>query len=126
MKTAAGPTASATLVTEFEREEFVGASWWDVGAPTRLTVPAGVNFASVTGWSIRNSSGGMQDGYVSIRKNGVFQGLTQTDDQYWTPGCPSISIPVTPGDYFDLYVRTFSGTGYAAASSFLSAVGYSL
>jgi hypothetical protein len=126
MKTAAGPTESATLVTVFEREDFTGASWWDIGSPTRLTVPTGVNFASITGWSMRSTLGGMQDGYVGIRKNGVFQGLTQTDDQYYTPGCPSISVPVVPGDYFDLYIRTFSGTAYPSSGSFLAAVGYSL
>lgn len=105
-------TASSTAIS-FNAEAHDGLGAWDVGAPTRLTVPAGVDQVELVGFApfTANTTGHRM---YSIRKNGLIIAT------HIVPGVDIASSPhgicvttgpltVIAGDYFELFAYQNSG-----------------
>lgn len=99
--------ASTTTIISWDNEVLDNGGFYDAGAPTRLTIPAGVTEVVVSAL-IRSESaigGGTADFAIEIRKNGLAFIYYTIDNQFWGP--PPIStgvIPVVEGDYFEIAV----------------------
>lgn len=100
-------------VTEYDTDGF-----WNAGATTRLTVPAGVQKVRLTGQVRITSSATAHGVYMSAYKNGgdnfrgqpicsLRLGSTGFTDNIYTLG-GSAAIPVVAGDYFELRLNMSS------------------
>jgi len=105
-----GSTA-ATAGAPFTSEAYDTDNIHDnVTNPSRLTVPSGVTKVRLSG-QLYSVTGAMTLLYAAIKKNGaVFAGnpfhmvsLTTAELAYTTLPAPSPVVPVTAGDYFELY-----------------------
>lgn len=110
-----GRAATTTLATtgawtaiQWNVENRDTSNLWDVGAPSRFTIPAGVTkIRLMAGFQI-DSSDGAGNHQFSFRKNGTdfFNGRVIWNfggGGYTNPGCFGVSdvIDVVPGDYFE-------------------------
>lgn len=95
-------------------------TWWAVGNPSRLTVPAGVTLVEISAFSVFNPSGGGVLPYsesLQILKNGV--AILVATNQPSDTGNPASTyintgpISVVPGDFFEVQ---FFAADHAAAS----------
>lgn len=110
------------LLVPWQVAEYDTDGFWNAGATTRLTVPAGVQKVRFAGQVTITSSATAHGCYLSLTKNGspdfrgnpvsaVRQGSTgSTTNTYALPACPA--IPVVAGDYFELRLHL---SGQAAA-----------
>lgn len=79
------------------------ASFWNVAAPTRLTIPAGIEVVSFTGGWTGKTNTGVARVIIVIWKNGVIMATFASQDN----GTPAMTIdkgafPVVAGDYFEM------------------------
>lgn len=99
----------------WENEVTDVGGWWDVSAPTRLTVPAGVTKVRVSS-NIHTAGASSGQVAVAIRKGGSFangDGLPASDtDTEATDflNLQSSVMDVVEGDYFE--VRSYVGANY--------------
>lgn len=89
--------------------------WWDVGQPTRMTVPSGVSHAKIIA-QVRIVANAVGIRGILIKKNGlatyagyarVFANPPSTGDAGLAAETPV--IPVVAGDYFEVFVYQTSG-----------------
>lgn len=105
--------ASTSTIISWDNKVLDNGGFYNVGAPTRLTIPAGVTEVVVSAL-LRSESAigsGTSDFAIEILKNGSALVLGNIDNQFWGP--PPIStgvIPVVAGDYFE--VRTWCNSSF--------------
>lgn len=113
---------TAPLIVPWQVAEYDTDGFWNAGAATRLTIPAGVQKVRLSGQVRVTSSATAHGVYMSVYKNGgdnfrgqpicaIRQGATGFVDNIYTLG-NSAAIPVVAGDYFEL---RFHLSGQAAA-----------
>lgn len=114
--------AAPPLLMPWQVADYDTDGFWNAGASTRITIPAGVQKVRFAGQVRITSSATAHGFYLSLAKNGstdfrgnpvssVRQGSTGfTDNTYALPACPA--IPVVAGDYFELRLHL---NGQAAA-----------
>ena len=106
------PNSSFTALTDYT-EIFDTDNFYDVGNPSRFTIPAGVSVVQLTA-NVRFNTNGVGNRQLTIRKNGaLFAGMpTVNRDGPATP-CEmngvSAAVQVVPGDFFELFVQQTSG-----------------
>lgn len=88
---------------------------WNIGAPTRITIPAGVSkvrFSGGTRWASNGT--GIRQAYVAKNGGTGFDGepanclLPPPSNPLWQTLNGAI-VDVTPGDYFEFFVIQKSG-----------------
>lgn len=114
-----------TAVT-FDAVDFDVGSFWSAGAPTKLTIPAGVTYVELTGQAVISLSTSDTICIVSIQhfnSSNVLQHVfgnrfVEHGSTGWTLQASTGPIDVATGDYFVLTVReetdnsvTIGGTG---------------
>lgn len=106
---------SAFTVVNFGAEDIDTDSIWNIGAPSRLTVPVGVSKIRLSaGVSWSGNSTGLR--YLEFYKNGggvppagsVAQGIP-ANTNYNAVNCTGGVMSVSAGDYFELRVLQNSG-----------------
>lgn len=101
-----------------------GATFWSAGAPTRLTVPAGISRLEVFAYTFAPAGSGDNDILLQLYKNGsAYRGMIIDGQEKASFGESFGWIDVTPGDYFELEMDRFDGTNktITTAHAFLSA-----
>ena len=83
------------------------AGFWDVGAPTRFTIPAGVQIVNIVAGMQQVTSGTGDVLLRVIRNSGTAVAFTRTDPKF-QGGVQAVSGPllVSAGDYFEANVRS--------------------
>jgi hypothetical protein len=99
---------------------------WSAGSPTRLTVPTGVSKVKLNGnieWDAFTAVTGNQIN-IFIKKNGVgFPGMPLEQKSLaastlnWCTNISTGVLPVSPGDYFELFVIQNTGTSKTITSA---------
>lgn len=109
--------ATTTTAIVFDAEVYDVGGFWIPGAPSRLTVPAGVTRVRL--WGCWQYTGGEANAFLSITKNGVdFPGRPRMSaeagfsDQHLV--VQSAVLAVLPGDYFELTAYLSTGRTIAA------------
>lgn len=114
--------AAPPLLLPWQVADYDTDGFWNAGASTRITIPAGVQKVRFAGQVTITSSATAHGVYLSLTKNGTtdFRGnpvnATRhgstgfTTNTYALPACPA--IPVVAGDYFELRLHL---SGQAAA-----------
>lgn len=104
------PGAAYTSLT-FPLPVIDTTDFWNVAAPTRLTVPAGVEVVNVMGGWKRDGLTLNGTQVASIRKNGVFIARFPTNVNGWPGGYVSTGPrAVVEGDWFDFQVFVAAAT----------------
>jgi hypothetical protein len=111
--TADEPVADSTDVpVPWDATIYDTDAFWSAGAPTRLTVPAGVTKVRLRGNS-DGTFGGSGHRHVWMHQNGgLLFGMARESDE-GDAGVQSIGsavVDVTPGDYFELLAHQTSGS----------------
>ena len=107
-------SVSFPVLVPFQSTIYDTDAFWDVGNPSRLTVPAGVTKVRLQGCVSLAASASTGGVYVSFSKNGggdvigsgvftVRQGTSGFTNNDFAAG--TAVIPVTAGDYFELRVN---------------------
>lgn len=107
--------ATETAVS-WDLEDFDDQSFWDAGAPTRLTVPAGVTRVRLTA-GIRWTANGTGERRLKIRgnpagtheANSIWASDDRPSDDTGDATVTTPIITVAAGDYFEAIVRQDSG-----------------
>jgi hypothetical protein len=94
----------------FDTEVYDDNSFWDVGAPTRLTIPAGVSKVKLHASAIANPGAGAGYWQLSVYKNGAtcpgavsdYSGYVATVNNALHVN--TAVLDVTPGDYFEMRI----------------------
>jgi hypothetical protein len=109
-------TVSGVQVVAWQASQRDTDSFWSAGAPTRLTVPAGVSKVRV-GAMGRLTSAGTAFQVTTLKNGAAYAGLgTQTSDQQDT-GCWSDVLDVVEGDYFEVQLFTGASRTLEAVTS---------
>lgn len=112
-------SSGTTTPISWDTETVDTDNWHDGTNPTRVTVPAGVNYVRITA-NIQTSST-LNQVVLSVIKNGnTFVGATSYDNdtsgQDFLNLCTAI-IPVSPGDYFELTIFSASSRTVTAGTN---------
>lgn len=122
------PNNTGTNVT-FESALYDTDTAWSGGAPTRLTVPAGVSYVRLTGGILLPSAAYTATSALIVKNGGTtpdypgFGSLRNpgASTDFARNSLTTSVIPVTPGDYFELRVVQTSGSAQdLAAASYLA------
>ncbi len=104
------------LLVPWQAAEYDTDGFWNAGAPTRITIPAGVQKIRLGGQVTLPDNALAHSVFMNIYKNGASnfvgqQGMNTRhgatgypDNFYFLPMGPA--IPVTAGDYFELRLNT--------------------
>lgn len=106
-----GQNYSAATVISWNTEDFDDAGFWAVGSPTRLTVPTGVSRVRVEACAslLELTAASNLLVHLEIRKNGsaiASMILLAGNRGQFAGSVTSGTIEVTPGDYFEMAVRS--------------------
>lgn len=119
---------SSETAISWNVEDFDDAGFYDAGSPTRLTVPSGVTRVRVDAAGfLSDLTGGSSNllVHVAIRLNGTritsFIGLAGNAGAASATVTTGV-IDVTPGDYFELHMRSpnDSSVTFVSAESWMS------
>ena len=109
------PNVVATIIP-MGAETYDNGDWFDFGTPTRLTVPAGVDFVQVSARCTISGVVGASNQLYSILKNGTPIYTGNASEFFNIPFFASIAgsihtaiIPVVAGDFFELQVIPVGG-----------------
>lgn len=99
----------------WESVVFDSAAAWNAAAPTRITIPPGVNIARITG-SIRWTGSAATRQYLNILRNNTDEvaGTDLASTPWGAQCCDTGPLDVVAGDYFEL--RSFPQASRTAAA----------
>lgn len=126
--------SSVDTAVAWTGEEYDTSDIYDAGSNTRLTVPAGVTKVRLTYHFTLSPRSDYESVLVQIKRNGTnpIEGCPAVNHEYIGGGsiAPSITassavLPVTGGDYFEVYVYQVN-TAAASASFAATPSGFSL
>ncbi len=115
--------ATSGYTLSFDAERYDAGGWWDAGAPTRMTVPAGVTKVDVV--ASARISALTNDVMVQILLQHLDSSNTALDQIGNSTSQPSanvfasvtaLGVPVTAGDYFLAIVQTTTDTSITVES----------
>ena len=90
------------------------AGFWSPGAPTLITIPAGILTVELTSQAMTIGAGG-HTLFSQIRHNGVLKVLSANTLSNANTAClVTPGIPVNPGDTFDVFLSTSIATNMQA------------
>lgn len=115
--------AATTIGIPWQAAEYDTDGFWDAGTPSRLTVPAGVTMVSCSG-ALYGTASVSNQLISTLVLNGSRTELTPSQECD-TPGNDAVSfssgpIPVSEGDYFELYAYSSLARTINTLSTFLS------
>ena len=102
-------TANVTTAVQWDTEFVDTGGWFDIGNPTRLTVPSGVNYVKLHGNILHE----VNLCELTFTKNGS-SFIGKGESFTYRPSAHSAIIQVEPGDYFEMTVK--SATGFNVSS----------
>lgn len=90
----------------------IGGGWYSAGAPTRITIPAGVAYAEISATTHITTDGNPLPMQITIRKNGadfvMSYNLNSGSSAFAKEVGTLVStgpIAVTAGDYFEVFIN---------------------
>ena len=121
LTTATTLPASTYTIINWDAVGFDLGGFWSAGAPSRLTVPAGVNHVVISAGTVGTSSVAGRDYIIQIQKNAGTLMSNNSDNQNWGP--PPITtgpVAVNASDYFELGLWASTSWPLNVALTFLT------